>query len=212
MGGRTPTPTTSAGSARRRRLTVEREREILDATFDLVAEVGYDHATVDEVARRTRASTATLYRQWDNKPTLVITALRTRKYRPLPAIDTGDLREDLITLARHMPPPHPAGTPTLGIWQAVMSDPALAKALRDVLFAPYLQALHTILERHVRRGTIRSDNPALEHAETFLLGSFFVEKLFTGEEATAQQLIAVMDALLLPALTIGTTRPKGTHR
>jgi hypothetical protein len=101
-----------------------------------------------------------------------------------------------------MPPPHPKGAPTLGIWQAVMSDPALAQALRDVLFAPYLDALRAILARHVERGTTRPDNPALAHAEVFLLGSVLVEKIFTGTEADADQLIAVMDALLLPALTV----------
>ncbi|MFS7876721.1 MULTISPECIES: TetR/AcrR family transcriptional regulator [Streptomyces] len=188
-------------SNRRKRLTEEREREILDVTFDLVAEVGYEEATVDEVARRAKASTATLYRQWENKPRLVITAMMARKYAPLPHIDAGSLRDDLVALARMMPAPHPKGAPTLGIWQAVMSDPALAQALRDVLFAPYLDALRTILARHVERGTIRPDNPALAHAEMFLMGSVLVEKLFTGTEADADQLIAVMDALLLPALT-----------
>ncbi|MEW2498685.1 TetR/AcrR family transcriptional regulator [Streptomyces nodosus] len=187
--------------SRRKRLTPEREREILDATFDLVAEVGYQQATVDEVARRTRASTATLYRQWENKPRLVITAMRVRKYAPLPGLDTGDLRSDLVALARLLPEPHPSGAPALGIWQAVISDPQLAQALRDVLFAPYLDALRSILDRHVERGTIRADNPALQYAGTFLLGSVFVEKLFTGTEADAGQLIAVIDALLLPALT-----------
>jgi len=73
-----------------------------------------------------------------------------------------------------MPPPHPADAPTLGIWQAVMTDPALARALRDVLLAPYVQALRAILARHVERGAIRADNPALAHAEMFLLGSIFV--------------------------------------
>ncbi|MFB9834221.1 TetR/AcrR family transcriptional regulator [Actinoallomurus acaciae] len=188
---------------RRRRLTEEREREILDVTFDLVAEVGYEQATVDEVARRTKASTATLYRQWENKPKLVITAMMARKYAPLSHIDAGSLRDDLVALARMMPAPHPRGAPTLGIWQAVISDPALAQALRDVLFAPYLDALRMILARHVERGTIRPGNPALAHAEMFLLGSLFVEKLFNGIEADADQLIAVMDALLLPALTGG---------
>jgi AcrR family transcriptional regulator len=189
-----------ASPSRRKRLTPEREREILDATFELVAEVGYDTATVDEVARRTRASTATLYRQWDSKANLVITALKARKYPPVARVDTGDLRGDLVALARSMPAPHPAGTPTLGIWTAVMGDPALARALRDVLFAPYLHELRAILTRHVAGGTIRADNPALAHAEQFLLGSFFVEKFLHGEEATADQLIAVFDALLLPAL------------
>ncbi|WNI34583.1 TetR/AcrR family transcriptional regulator [Streptomyces sp. ITFR-6] len=188
-------------SSRRKRLTEEREREILGVTFDLVAEVGYEQATVDEVARRTKASTATLYRQWENKPKLVITAMMARKYAPLPDIDAGSLRGDLVALALMLPAPHPQGAPTLGIWQAVMSDPALAQALRDVLFAPYLNVLSSILARHVEHGTIRPDNPALAQAERFLLGSIFVEKLLTGTEANSDQLIKVMDALLLPALT-----------
>ncbi|MDX6743953.1 TetR/AcrR family transcriptional regulator [Actinocorallia sp. A-T 12471] len=185
----------------RGRLTAERRQQILDATFDLVAEVGYDNATVDEVARRTRSSTATLYRQWDSKPRLVISALAARKYPPLPDIDTGDLRADLHALARALPPPHPAGTPTLGIWQAVLADPALARALREVLLAPYLNALTTILTRHVQRGTIHPDNPALHHAETLLLGTFFIEKLFTGQEPTPDHLITITNTFLLPALT-----------
>lgn len=191
-------------TSRRKRLTPEREQLILQITFDLVAEVGYERATVDEVARRASASTATLYRQWESKPKLVITALLARKYPPLPEVDTGDLRGDLIALARLMPPPHPAGAPTLGIWQAVIADPELAQALREVLFAPHLRALEAILRRHVAHGAIRADNPALAHAEMFLLGSVFVEKLFTGTEATADQLITVIDAVLLPALTART--------
>ncbi|MFK0158074.1 TetR/AcrR family transcriptional regulator [Streptomyces sp. NPDC090499] len=194
-----------APGSRRRRLTAEREREILDIAFDLVAEVGYEQATVDEVARRAKASTATLYRQWENKPRLVVTAMVTRKYPPLAPIDTGDLRGDLVELASSMPAPHPYGTPTLGIWQAVMADPQLAQALRDVMFAPYLDQLRSILNRYVERGVVRADNPALAHAEMFLLGSFFVEKLFTGTEAGPAQLIAVVDALLLPALTAGSS-------
>ncbi|GGN45610.1 TetR/AcrR family transcriptional regulator [Streptomyces fuscichromogenes] len=188
---------------RRKRLTQEREREILDVTFDLVAEVGYEQATVDEVAKRAKASTATLYRQWESKPRLVITAMVARKYAPLPRIDVGSLRDDLVALARMLPPPPPPSAPSLGIWQAVVADPALAQALRDVLFAPYLDALRIILSRHVERGTIRPDNPALAHCEMFLMGSVFVEKLFNGTEADADQVIAVMDALLLPALTSG---------
>jgi AcrR family transcriptional regulator len=192
----------AAASTRRRRLTPEREREILDAAFDLVAEVGYGQATVDEVARRTRSSTATLYRQWESKPRLVIAALVARKYQTpaLPQIDTGDLRGDLLELVRYLPPPHPAGGPALGLWQAVLTDPALAQALRDVLFAPYAAALHAILCRHVERGAIQPGSPALEHAETLLLGSFFIHKIFTGEDATAGYLASVTEAILLPAL------------
>jgi hypothetical protein len=34
-----------------------------------------------------------------------------------------------------------------------------------------------------------------------MLGAIFPEKIFTGQEATAQQLTEVIEAVLLPALT-----------
>ncbi len=55
----------------RSRLTPEREAELYAAVLDLLREVGYDALTMDAVAARTRASKATLYRQWQGKPELV---------------------------------------------------------------------------------------------------------------------------------------------
>ena len=55
-------PCTSS-SAARPRIEGNREDEILDATLELLLEVGYDRLTLDAVARRARASKATLYRR-----------------------------------------------------------------------------------------------------------------------------------------------------
>ena len=59
----------------RPRVEGDREEEILEATIDLLVEVGYHRLTLDAVAREARASKATLYRRWESKPALVIDAL-----------------------------------------------------------------------------------------------------------------------------------------
>ena len=66
----------------RPRVEGDREDEILDATLDLLLEVGYDRLTMDAVARRARASKATLYRRWDGKPSLVVDAMVRAKQAP----------------------------------------------------------------------------------------------------------------------------------
>ena len=81
----------------RPRVEGAREEEILDATIRLLLEAGYDRLTLDSVARRARASKATLYRRWDDKPSLVVDAMVRAKQAPhVETHDTGSLRGDLI--------------------------------------------------------------------------------------------------------------------
>ena len=66
----------------RPRVEGDREQEILDATLDVLAEVGYDRLTMDAVATAARASKATLYRRWNSKVSLIIEALLSQKGPP----------------------------------------------------------------------------------------------------------------------------------
>ena len=91
--------TPTEAHAVRPRIEGDREREILEATLEVLADVGYDRLTMDAVATRARASKATLYRRWNTKVGLVIDALlsrRRRRGRPTPAAarrpDRGVLR------------------------------------------------------------------------------------------------------------------------
>ena len=91
-----PTQAAQAAEAQTRpRVEGEREQEILDATIDILAEVGYDRLTMDAVAARAKASKATLYRRWNGKAQLVIDALISQK-EPMTIPDTGTLRGDLL--------------------------------------------------------------------------------------------------------------------
>jgi AcrR family transcriptional regulator len=72
-----------------------RDESILDAAVTLIAEVGYDRATIDAIAERAGVGKPTIYRRWAGKPELVAAAIRRRKaHRPVE--DTGSLRGDLL--------------------------------------------------------------------------------------------------------------------
>ena len=78
------------------RLDPARETAILDAVLALLTEVGHDRMSIDEVARRARASKATIYRRWSGKAAMVAALMHRMAldYPPLP--DTGSLRGDLV--------------------------------------------------------------------------------------------------------------------
>ena len=79
----------------RPRVEGERELEILEATLEVLDEVGYDLLTMDAVATRAKASKATLYRRWKGKPELVVAAIMAHKGDAV-VPDTGSLRGDLL--------------------------------------------------------------------------------------------------------------------
>ena len=79
----------------RPRVAGERELEILEATLEVLDEVGYDLLTMDAVASRAKASKATLYRRWKGKPELVVAAIMAHKGEAV-VPDTGTLRGDLL--------------------------------------------------------------------------------------------------------------------
>ena len=88
VNGNVPVATT-AGRPR----SEEAHRAILDATLELLAEVGFSAMTVEGVASRAQVGKATIYRRWAAKLPLVIEA-----FGRLPALveaDTGDLVADL---------------------------------------------------------------------------------------------------------------------
>ena len=79
---------------------------ILDAALEVLGEVGYEGMTMDMVATRAKAGTATVYRRWTSKPELVLDAIARMKrvqvdLDHLP--DTGSLRGVLVALAKQEP-------------------------------------------------------------------------------------------------------------
>jgi AcrR family transcriptional regulator len=74
--------------------SAEAAEAILDATLELVGEVGIRGMSMDDLAVRAGVSKATIYRRWSSKEALVLDALRSAM-SPLDDVDTGSMRTDL---------------------------------------------------------------------------------------------------------------------
>jgi AcrR family transcriptional regulator len=168
------------GSAGRPR-SEEAHQAILDATLELLAEVGYSALTVEGVAARAGVGKATIYRRWPSKLPLVVEA-----FGGLPALveaDTGSLAGDLKEMLRgylELFNQTPLATVLPALASERAHDPALAELFNPVLRqrrAPLMNAL----ERAQRRGEIAA-GVDLELAADLIVGPIAVRLFFTGRK------------------------------
>ncbi|MFE6626683.1 TetR/AcrR family transcriptional regulator [Streptomyces rochei] len=198
---------TEVATARRSRITPEREAELYGAVLDLLREVGYDALTMDAVAARTRSSKATLYRQWGGKPELVVKAIRHGKPGEISDVDTGSLRGDLHALMAREDDCTMAQNSALmrGVAMALHQNPDLRQAFRDQLIDPEMAEFRRVLQRAVDRGEIRPDCPALDFLVHMMVGGFATRTLLDDQPPTRAFLTSYIDAVILPALGVDTT-------
>lgn len=191
-------PTATQG---RPRVEGEREDEILDACVELVIELGYDRLTMDAVAKRARASKATLYRRWESKASLVVEALIRAKQSPhIGDHDTGSLRGDLLSTFCGNKGINETATKVLGsVITALSTDADFASEFREKFIAPKIAITQGIYQRALERGEIGPDvdlemiGPALAGIllhRTFILG-------VPPDDATIER---VVDHVILPAV------------
>lgn len=187
--------------ASRPRVEGEREDEILDRTAELLIELGYDRLTMDAVAKRSRASKATLYRRWETKASLVVEALvRAKPARLAGDQDTGSLRSDLLATFCGHGGVNETATKVLGaVITALSTDAEFAGEFREKFIAPKVAVTQAIYQRAKDRGEIREDidldviGPALAGIllhRTFILG-------VPPDDATIER---VVDHVILPAV------------
>ncbi len=187
----------------RPRVEGEREQQILDATLDTLAEVGYDRLTMDAVAAKAKASKATLYRRWNGKSALVIDALCSQKESP-DTSDTGTLRGDLLSAFCGMgglTDTHQIAI--LGsVITAISRDQEFAEAFRNDFIAPKATLSRQIFERAQARGEVRADID-LDLIAAALPGIVLHRLFLLGETPTQAQIARVIDHVILPAATRG---------
>ncbi|MCW2807313.1 MAG: TetR/AcrR family transcriptional regulator [Marmoricola sp.] len=185
----------------RPRVAGEREDEILEATLHLLLEVGYDRLTMDAVARRARASKATLYRRWESKPSLVVDAMVRAKQAPSPdEHDTGSLRGDLVsTFCGSHGLAHDA-TGLLGsVITALSSDPEFAQLFREAFIAPKVAASQAIYTRAIERGEIPADVD-VDIIAPALAGILLHRSFVLGIVPDDADIERVIDHVILPAV------------
>jgi len=115
---------------------------------------------MDEIARRARASKATLYRRWSSKAALIIDAIVAQRAAngPKQLPDTGSLKGDIEAIIAVIPE-READTGRhfavlVGVVNAASHDPALRSAVSEHVLGRPRRLLRPMLERAVARGEI----------------------------------------------------------
>jgi AcrR family transcriptional regulator len=167
-----------AASAGRPR-SEEAHQAILDATLELLAEVGFSALTVEGVASRAGVGKATIYRRWTSKLPLVVEA-----FGGLPALedaDTGSVEGDLKTMLRSYLDlfyKTPLGTVVPSLAGERAHNAELSR-----IFDPVMKGRRQPLVRVLQRAVARGELPQgldLELAADLVVGPIAVRLFFTG--------------------------------
>ncbi|MFQ5416182.1 MAG: TetR/AcrR family transcriptional regulator [Myxococcota bacterium] len=184
-----------SGSGAGRPRSEEAHQAILDATLELLVEVGFSALTVEGVANRAGVGKATIYRRWPSKLPLVVEA-----FGQLPGfedVDTGDLAEDLKKMLRSYlrvfnSTPLSAVLPSLAGERT--HNPELSQLFEPVSIdrrKPLIRAF----ERAAKRGEISGDLD-VGLAADLVVGPIAVALFFKGGRLNAKRVGPMVDLAL----------------
>ena len=183
-----------AGSAGRPRSEVAHQA-ILDATLELLAELGFSALTVEGVAQRAGVGKATIYRRWPSKLPLVVEA-----FGELPAfedVDTGSLDRDLKAMLTQYLRSF-LSTPLATVYPSLAAErrhnPELG-VLLDPLLRNRRRPLDAALRRAVARGELSADLD-LELASDLIVGPVAVRLFFRGTQIKPDMVGPMVDMAL----------------
>jgi AcrR family transcriptional regulator len=132
---------------------------VLRATSDLLHEVGLRAMTTEEIAGRSGASKATIYKWWPNKYAVAVEAFLTEIMAESPDPDTGSAHEDFRGVLRGLMHFYtgPSGRVFAQLVGQGQSDPLVQTELREHLVTPRRELARVIWDRGVQRGELRAD-------------------------------------------------------
>ena len=133
------------------------EAAIVQATLELIDELGYARLTLEAVAARAGVGKATIYRRWPGKQQLVVHAVATVTETRTPERLPGPLRDDLVALVERIQRKHASTMVGRLITRLVGESPELMASYRDQVIEPRRARLLGRLQRAVDEGELRSD-------------------------------------------------------
>ncbi|MCX4099248.1 TetR/AcrR family transcriptional regulator [Nocardia sp. alder85J] len=186
-----------------------REAEILACALELLGEVGYDGLTFEAVARRARASKATLYRRWETKRDMVVAAVKVgpASGNSAVAVDTGSLRGDLIALCDRLDTTMRSADPAMSLMllQAGLEDPDLCRYIEESTGPTGAKLPESVLSAAIGRGELPAGAQPFPYEE--ITGSVLLLRRLNGLPAGPEYLTHLVDTILIPALRASVTTP-----
>jgi AcrR family transcriptional regulator len=132
------------------------QERILEATRDVLLDVGYHRLTIEGVAARAGAGKATIYRWWPTKGDLVLEAAA--DHLAIGVVpDTGDTRQDLFVATEQLIETFSDPLAGIVIFVAIASlddDPNVALTFRTTWVMPWRRSAVEAIERGINRGDL----------------------------------------------------------
>ena len=164
------------------RLSARTDKAILDATRELLEEVGVRGLTVDGVAARSGVGKASIYRRYRGKEELALAILLDWLEQVRAPRDLGDTRKELTRFADtavELLGTTLTGAVLRGLVSELAANPELARAYRERIVEPRIADVKTIIARGIRRGDLRPEtSERLVHE--LLIGPIYYRLLFSG--------------------------------
>ncbi len=175
--------------------SLEAHRAILDATLELLSEVGFSALTVEGVASRAGVGKATIYRRWPSKLPLVIEAFT--ELPGLEDVDTGDLAADLKEMLKSYLRVFNA-TPLAQVIPSLAGERAHNPEL-SALFDPVIRGRRQPLRRRLLQAVERGELPRgldVDLAADLMVGPIAVRLFFTGARISPRMVAPIVDLVL----------------
>lgn len=179
----------------------QRDDAIQNAAIELMQEVGYERCTIEAIATRAHASKATIYRRWNNKQELILSAVTRHTFCSPPEIDSGNLRDDLIEMIsdRIKNLKGPDGAVVSVLLTAAKNDPELGKLIPTSIRASQDDSVMHIIERGIKRGEISKD-ANIDLLLEILPGIFTYRIFMTHQPVNRKFIEQLVDGILIPSL------------
>jgi AcrR family transcriptional regulator len=179
----------------------KRDEAIQSAAIELMQEVGYERCTIEAIAARAHASKATIYRRWNNKQELILSAVTRHTFCSPPEIDSGNLRVDLIEMISEKIKnlKGPDGAIVSVLLTAAKNDPELGKLIPTSIRETQDDSVMHIIERGIKRGEISKD-ANIELLLEILPGIFTYRIFMTHQSVNRKFIEQLVDGILIPSL------------
>ncbi|WP_436762930.1 TetR/AcrR family transcriptional regulator [Streptosporangium sp. V21-05] len=134
------------------------EKALLDAAWEELTDNGYTRFTMDAVVQRAGTSPPVLYRRWSDRDQLVRAAIaHALEQSRVDVPDTGDLREDVLTLMRTINTTRAQFITVMSVhlaayYQATGTNPG------DLLATGHEKTADALFDRAVDRGEINPEH------------------------------------------------------
>lgn len=180
------------------------DEAIIAATLDLVAEAGYDRASLDAIAARAGVSKPTIYRRWPKGKDQLVAAAIQQCRESSSNVDTGTLRGDLIASVEQLiEGMREHADLAAGLAQRLRDDPELASAFREQIVAATRERFAAVVDRAVERGELSRRPRALGLLGDIAPSVVHSRAFITGDPLDRRFAKQLVDSVLIPALNEG---------